>query len=46
MEGASARVKFWEEAITTELLEKVRRGDLAGMREMLLAKLKGSEAGS
>lgn len=41
---AKSRVKFWEEGVTSEVLEKVREGDLAGLKTMLeqaLDKFKG-----
>jgi len=41
---ARSRVRFWEEGVTSEVLDKVREGDLAGLKAMLeqaLEKFKG-----
>ena len=35
VEDTKARVKFWEDAITPEMLDKVRTGDLSGIKVML-----------
>lgn len=35
IKNSKTRVRFWEEAITPEVLDKVREGDLAGMERML-----------
>jgi precorrin-2 dehydrogenase/sirohydrochlorin ferrochelatase len=39
IEDPKERVRFWEEAITAETLERVRAGDLAGFEESLEAAL-------
>ena len=42
---AKARGRFWEEAVTPELLEKVRSGDLTGMKRTLEATLTSFQTG-